>query len=166
MLADRESGRCIVTTGWRTEEAMHASEEGVRASRERAAQIFGEMPTVAEWEIAVMHRMHETGEGARTRVLWGHTEAGHMDDLLSTFRMTIMPRMEELPGFASCNMMVDRGSGSMALAITYDSADAMRQADDRAAALRSESKAAMGWEIDEMAEFDLVLAHLRVPETV
>jgi heme-degrading monooxygenase HmoA len=166
MLADRNSGRCIITTGWRTEESMHASEEGVRASRERAAQIFGEMPTVAEWEIAVMHRMHETGDGARTRVLWGHTQPGHLDDLLGTFRMTIMPRMEELPGFASCNMMVDRGTGGMALAITYDSADAMRQADDRAAALRSESKAAMGWEIDEMAEFDLVLAHLRVPETV
>jgi heme-degrading monooxygenase HmoA len=166
MLADRDSGRCIITTAWRTEEAMHASEEGVRASRERAAQIFGEMPTVAEWEIAVMHRMHETGDGARTRVLWGHTQPGHMDDLLSTFRMTIMPKMEELPGFASCNMMVDRGSGRIALAITYDSADAMREASDRAAALRNESKAAMEWEIDEVAEFDLVLAHLRVPETV
>jgi heme-degrading monooxygenase HmoA len=166
MLADRDSGRCIITTAWRTEEAMHASEEGVRASRERAAQIFGEMPTVAEWEIAVVHRMHETGDGARTRVLWGHTEPGHMDDLLSTFRMTIMPKMEELPGFASCNMMVDRGSGRIALAISYDSADAMREASDRAAALRNESKAAMGWEIDEVAEFDLVLAHLRVPETV
>jgi heme-degrading monooxygenase HmoA len=166
MLADRESGRCIVTTGWRTEEAMHASEEGVRPSRERAAQIFGEMPMIAEWEIAVMHRMHETGDGARTRVLWGHTEPGHMDDMLGSFRMTIMPKMEELPGFASCNMMVDRDSGRMALAVTYDSADAMRQATDRAAALRNESKPAMGWEIDEIAEFDLVLAHLRVPETV
>jgi heme-degrading monooxygenase HmoA len=166
MLADRDTGRCIVTTGWRTEEAMHASEEGVRASRERAAQIFGEMPTVAEWEIAVMHRMHETGDGARTRVLWGHTELGHMDDMLGTFRMTIMPKMEELPGFASCNMMVNRGSGRIALAVTYDSADMMRQANERAQALRSESKAAMGWEIDEIAEFDLVLAHLRVPETV
>jgi heme-degrading monooxygenase HmoA len=166
MLADRDSGRCIVTTAWRTEEAMHASEQGVRASRERAAQIFGEMPTVAEWEIAVVHRMHETGDGARTRVLWGHTEPGHMDDSLSTFRMMIMPKMEELPGFASCTMMVDRGSGRMTLAVTYDSADAMRQANERAMALRSESKAAMGWEIDEIAEFDLVLAHLRVPETV
>src|SRR4051794_2481608 len=28
MLADRNSGRCIVTTAWRTEEAMHASEQG------------------------------------------------------------------------------------------------------------------------------------------
>ena len=166
MLADRETGRCIVTTAWRTEEAMHASEQGVRASRERAAQIFGEMPTVAEWEIAVMHRVHETGEGARTRVIWGHTEPGHLDDLLSVFRMTTMPKMEELTGFASCNMMVNRASGHTALAVTYDSADTMRQANDRAVALRREASAAMGMEIDEVAEFDLVLAHLRVPETV
>ena len=166
MLADLDSGRCIVTTAWRTEEAMHASEQGVRASRERAAQIFGEMPTVAEWEIAVMHRLHETGEGARTRVIWGHTEPGHLDDLLSVFRMTTMPKMEELTGFASCNMMVDRASGHTALAVTYDSADTMRQANDRAVALRREASAAMGMEIDEVAEFDLVLAHLRVPETV
>ena len=166
MLADLDSGRCIVTTAWRTEEAMHASEQGVRASRERAAQIFGEMPTVAEWEIAVMHRMHETGDGARTRVIWGHTQPDHMDDLLSTFRMTTMPKMEELPGFASCNMMVNRGSGLVTLAVTYDTADAMRQANDRAMALRRESSTVMGWEIDEIAEFDLVLAHLRVPETV
>ncbi len=166
MLADRDSGRCIVTTAWQTEEAMHASEQGVRASRERAAQIFGEMPTVAEWEIAVMHRLHETGDGARTRVIWGHTEPGHMDDLLSIFRMTIMPKMEELTGFASCNMMVNRSSGRTALAVTYDSADTMRQANDRAMALRREESATMGMEIDEVAEFDLVLAHLRVPETV
>ena len=166
MLADRDSGRCIITTAWRTEEAMHASEEGVRASRERAAQIFGEMPTVAEWEIAVMHRMHETGEGARTRVIWGHTEPGHMDDMLSTFRMTTMPQMEQLPGFASCNLMVDRGSGHTALAVTYDSADTMREASDRAAALRREASGTLRLEIDEVAEFDLVLAHLRVPETV
>ena len=166
MRADLDSGRCIVTTAWRTEEAMHASEEGIRASRERAAQIFGEMPVVAEWEIAVMHRLHETGDGARTRVIWGHTQPDHMDDLLSTFRMTTMPKMEELPGFASCNMMVNRASGHTALAVTYDSADTMRQANDRAVALRREASAAMGMEIDEVAEFDLVLAHLRVPETV
>ena len=46
MLADRDSGRCIVTTAWATEEAMHASAAGVQASRERAARIFGAMPEV------------------------------------------------------------------------------------------------------------------------
>jgi heme-degrading monooxygenase HmoA len=166
MLADRDSGRCIVTTAWRTEEAMHASEQGVRASRERAAQIFGEMPTVAEWEIAVMHRMHETGDGARTRVIWGTTEPARMDDMLGGFRMVLMPKMEELPGFASCTMLVNRSTGRTALSVTYDSADAMREANERAAELRRQASTEMGMGIDEIAEFDLVLAHLRVPETV
>jgi heme-degrading monooxygenase HmoA len=166
MLADRDSGRCIVTTAWRDEESMHASEAGVRASRERAGQIFGAMPEVKEYEIAVMHRMHETGEGARTRVLWGSTEPGHMDDMLSRFRMVMMPKMEELPGFAACTMMVDRAANRTSLAVTYDSADAMTRASERAAQLRAESPATMGMTIDEIAEFDLVIAHLRVPETV
>ena len=30
MLADRESGTCIVTTSWRDRESMQASAEGVR----------------------------------------------------------------------------------------------------------------------------------------
>jgi heme-degrading monooxygenase HmoA len=166
MLADRDSGRCIVTTAWSSEEAMHASEEGVRASRERAAQIFGGMPEVKEYEIAVMHRMHETGDGARTRVLWGSTDPARMDDMLSSFRMSMMPKMEELPGFASCTMMVDRATGKTALAVTYDSADAMQRANERARQLRAEAPTMMGMTIDEIAEFDLVIAHLRVPETV
>ena len=166
MLADRDSGRCIVTTAWQSEEAMHASEEAVRASRERAGQIFGGTPEVAEWEIAVMHRMHETGDGARARVVWGSTDAARMDDMLGSFRMTMLAKLEELPGFASCNLMVNRDTGRTALAVTYDSADTMRQASDRAAQLRQEAPATMGMNIDEVAEFDLVLAHLRVPETV
>jgi heme-degrading monooxygenase HmoA len=166
MLADRESGRCIVTTAWQTEEAMHASEEAVRASRARAGQIFGGTPEVAEWEIALMHRVHDAGEGARTRVVWGTTDSSQMDDMLGSFRMTMLPRIEELPGFTSCTMMVNRGNGRSVLTVTYDSAASMRQADERAAQLRSEASATIGMRIDEVAEFDLVIAHLRVPETV
>src|SRR4051812_14927955 len=117
MLADRDSGRCIVTTAWRDEEAMHASEEGVRASRERAGQIFGAKLEPAEYEIAVMHRMHETGDGARTRVIWGHTD--RMDDMLSSFRMTMLPKIEDLPGFAAATVMVNRDTDRTALTITY-----------------------------------------------
>jgi hypothetical protein len=63
-------------------------------------------------------------------------------------------------------MMVNRASGHTALAVTYDRPETMQQANDRAADLRREASAAMGMEIDEVAEFELVLAHLRVPETV
>jgi heme-degrading monooxygenase HmoA len=166
MLADRDSGRCIVTTAWATEDAMRASAEAVRESRARAGGILGAQPEVAEWEIAVMHRMHETHDGARTRVIWGHTDPGRMDQLLDYFRMTMVPKLEELPGFCSVNMMVDRQNGRTALAVTYENADAMGRANEQAAALRREAGERMGMQIDEFAEFDLVLAHLRVPETV
>ncbi|MCW2682382.1 MAG: hypothetical protein JWP33_295 [Blastococcus sp.] len=166
MLADRGSGRCIVTTAWADEESLRASADGVRAARERAARIFDGAVEVAEWEIALLHRLHEAHDGARTRVIWGSTAPGNMADQLSSFRMTMMPRLEELPGFASCTMMVDRQTGRSALAVTYDSADAMRRADERAAQLRREAGETMGVQIDEVAEFDLVIAHLRVPETV
>jgi len=166
MLVDRDSGRCIVTTAWRTEEAMRASEEGVRPARERGAEVFGGTPEVERWEIAVMHRMHETGDGARSRVVWGTTDPSRMDDMLGNFRMTVLPQVEALPGFASCTMLVNRDSGRCVLTTTYDSGDSMQQASDRAAQLRSEASTTMGMSIDEVAEFDLAIAHLRVPETV
>jgi heme-degrading monooxygenase HmoA len=165
MLADRDSGRCIVTTAWRDEAAMQASAEAVRASRARAAEIFGGgEPEVREWEIAMMHRVHETHDGARTRVIWGHTEQGQTDRMLDEFRMTMLPQIEELPGFCSLNLMVDRQSGRTALAVAYESADAMERANERAAALRARSGETISMQIDEVAEFDLLLAHLRVPE--
>jgi heme-degrading monooxygenase HmoA len=166
MLCDRASGRCIVTTAWATEDAMRASAESVRASRARFAEVLGGEPEVAEWEIAMMHRVQETGDGARTRVIWGHTEPGRMNDMLDAFRMSMMPKVEELPGFCSANMMVDRQRGRTALAVTYENSAAMERAGERAAALRQEAAETMGLQIDEVAEFDLVLAHLRVPETV
>jgi heme-degrading monooxygenase HmoA len=166
MLADRDTGRCIVTTAWETEEAMRASAEAVRDSRARAAEIMGGDVEVREWEIAVLHRKQETRDGARTRVIWGHTEPGQMDRMLDTFRTSMLPRVEDLPGFCAANMMVDRPSGRTALAVAYESREAMERANEQAARLRQEAGELMGLQIDEIAEFDLLLAHLRVPETV
>ena len=51
LLVDRESGRCIATSAWETEEAMRASAELVRPLRDRAAETFGGTGRVEEWEI-------------------------------------------------------------------------------------------------------------------
>jgi heme-degrading monooxygenase HmoA len=166
MLVDRGTGRCIVTTAWESEEAMHASEEGVRESRSRAGEILGGRPEVAEWEVTLMHRMRPADAGACTRVIWGDREAGRMDEDRDAFRMTLIPKMEDLPGFCSVSLLADRVNGRTATAVTYESRAALEQANDRAAALREEFTRAIGMEITDMAEFDLVIAHLRVPELV
>jgi heme-degrading monooxygenase HmoA len=165
MLADRESGRSIVTTSWASADAMRASAERVRQVRDRAAEVAGGAAEVQEWEIAIMHRRQETREGARTRVIWSDTDPG-LDQMVDNFRTTMLPRVEELPGFCSANMMIDRQNNRSVLAVTYEDRQAMERAGDQAAALRREADEKLGMHITEVAEFDLVLAHLRVPETV
>jgi heme-degrading monooxygenase HmoA len=166
MLADRASGRCIVTTAWESEDAMRASAEGVRASRARAGEIFGAEPQVDEWEIALVHRMRPADAGACTRVIWGSRDAGQMDEDRDAFRMTLIPKMEDLPGFCSVSLLADRPHGRTATAVTYESRAAMERANEQAAAMREEFTRSIGMEIAEVAEFDLVIAHLRVPEMV
>ena len=55
LIADRASGRLIGTSYWDSEEAMTASEEAVRPSRERAAAASGASggPVVERYEVLV-----------------------------------------------------------------------------------------------------------------
>jgi quinol monooxygenase YgiN len=166
MLADRDTGRCIITTAWADRESMHRSAEGVRTMRRRAAQLFGGEAEVDEWEIAVLHRMHEAHNGACARVIWTRGDPAQMERMLDAFRMSMVPRMEDLPGFCSCSVMADRDSGRMATSITYDSRPSMEQAQPNGISMREEFTRRMGVEVTDAAAFDVVLAHLRVPETV
>jgi hypothetical protein len=165
MLADRDAGRCIVTTAWATDEAMRASAESVRELRSQTAEALrADAADVAEWEIAAMHRVHAAADGACARVIWADADPGRLDDLADTFRMSLMPRLEDLAGFCSASLLVDRNTGKTAAAITYESHDAMERAREQGAALREEFAGAMRSSITEVAEFDVALAHLRVPE--
>ncbi|HZH19502.1 MAG TPA: antibiotic biosynthesis monooxygenase [Geodermatophilus sp.] len=165
-LSDRETGRCIITSAWETQDAMHASADQVRPSRERAAERFGATPEVQEWEIAVLHRAHRAGDGACARVTWARTDAAHLDRVTDAYRESLMPWWEETPGFCSNSLMVDRRDGRCASAVVFEDRAAMAGTRDQFTTLREEFASRMGMEILEVAEFDLALAHLRVPETV
>ena len=166
MMCDRDSGRCIATSAWQTEEAMHNSESGMHDMRMRYAQMMGSQPEVQEWEIAILHRKHTAQEGACCRVIWSRGDPATADNVLETFRMTMLPKMEDLPGFCSVSLLVNRETGVATTATVYESRDSMNRATEMAKPMREEFTRQMGGEITEVAEFDLVLAHLRVPETV
>jgi heme-degrading monooxygenase HmoA len=167
MLADREAGRCIITAAWATEEAMQASAESVRDSRSKAAEVLrAETVEVQEWEIAALHRVHAAGPDACARVIWTEGDRESMDRMVDAFRMSLLPRMEELPGFCSVSVLVDRETGRSATAVVYESRAAMYGATEGARPMREEFSRQMAIDITEVAEFDVALAHLRVPETV
>src|SRR6478609_3487596 len=53
MICDRDSGRCIITSTWATEEARQSSAASVVASRSRVAEILrADTPVVRDWEVA------------------------------------------------------------------------------------------------------------------
>jgi hypothetical protein len=89
-----------------------------------------------------------------------------MDRMTDTFRMALLPRLEDLDGFCSVSVMVNRDNGMSALAATYMNRDAMMGSREAVSKMRDEFTQQLGMEVTDIAEFDLVLAHLRVPETV
>jgi hypothetical protein len=165
-LADRDSGRCIVATAWQTEEAMRATMDRVGPMRDRVAEVLGGRPEVQTWEIAVLHRVREAPQGAWVRVTWPRTEPSRLDQLLDTYRMGVLPRLEEMGGFCSASMLVDRREGTAAGTVTFEDRATLERTRDAAAAIRERTSQETGVQFVDVAEFELMLAHLRVPETV
>jgi heme-degrading monooxygenase HmoA len=165
MLADRSSGRCIVTSAWRSEEAMRATDEEVRPVRARVGEMMGGGdPEVEEWEIAVLHRDHQSGQGACVRVTWMRVDPADLDRAIDVYRLASLPRAEELEGFCSASLLVDRDSGRAVSSVTYDSMEAMSRNREAAEQLRMSASKDAGAEVLDVGEFELALAHLRVPE--
>lgn len=164
MLVDRGSGRCIATSAWQSEEAMRATDEEIRPVRDRVADLLGGASQVDEWEIAVLHRDHRSREGSCVRATWMRVDPDQVDRAIDIYRLGSLPAMEDLEGFCSASLLVDRSTGRAVSSVTYDSLDAMERNRDAAAALREAATEEAGAEVSDVCEFELALAHLHVPE--
>ncbi len=166
LIADRSSGRCIITTAWESEEALRGSADTVAPIRARAAEQFGGEVTVDAWEVAYLHRAHHSDDRACARVTWAEADPASIDRIVDAFKTRVMPRVEQLDGFCSASLLVDRTNGRACVTASYDSTEAMAQAADTAMGIRADLVQETGMRILEVAEFELALAHLDVPELV
>ncbi len=164
MVADRRSGRCIVTSAWDSEKSMRASDGPVTPLRKRGVEVFGGSLHVDEWEMAVMHRDHPTGEGACVRATWIQGDPADVDRSIDVFKLTTLPAVAQLDGFCSASLLVNRSDGRAIATFTYDSRAALERNREQAGVVRSTTVEQMRAEVHDIREFDLVLAHLHVPE--
>jgi heme-degrading monooxygenase HmoA len=164
LMVDRQSGRCIATSAWETDDAQRASAERIGPVRDRAAEVFGGSATVEAWEIAVLHREHSSDTGACVRATWVTLPPDQMDAGIEYFRTSVLPEVEHLDGFRSASLLVDRASGRGVSSVSFGSRDAMERNRDQARALKTESVQKAGATEADEGEFELALAHLRVPE--
>lgn len=167
MICDREAGRCVATTTWDTAEAMRASADDVAASRMEAAEMMGGgSPEVQEWEVVAMHRVRDTPEDGAVRLIWARGEQGQLDRIVDAWRMTIPPQLEQMPGFCAVSVLADRDTMRAVSAVSYENRELMNRSADQALTLRDRFAATMGFDIADVEEYDIVLAHLRIPEMV
>ena len=164
LLAHRESGRCILTTAWEDSAAMQSSADRIPPLRDRAAEVLQASLSVDEWQIAAVHREHHSHEGARVRATWLKIRPDQFDQAVEFYKTSVLPEIEQLEGFCSSSLMSDRGSGRVVVSVTYDSQDAMERNREQARSLRTSLLRDLGADQQDVGEFELVIANLRVPE--
>jgi heme-degrading monooxygenase HmoA len=169
MLVDRSSGRCIVTTSWDDAESMQRSAEAIGGIRDRLARTLEgavDEAEVAEWEVGVLHRVLGTPAHAACRVIYTKGPLGAADRIIEGFRTHIVPRIDDLAGFCSVSLFVNRENGRSVITSVYEDRQTMNRAKGQAQAMREEFTQHLGMHITEVAEFEVALAQLRLPETV
>jgi hypothetical protein len=161
---DREFGQCIATSAWETEEAVRTSTERAAPLRDRAGEIFGGDASVDQWEIGSMHRDHHSADGACVRATWIKMPRDQAGQAIDFYRTSVLPSLQELEGFCSASFLVNRSTGRAVSSATFDSREAMERNQEDARELRNTRTRELGADILDVGEFELALAHLRLPE--
>jgi hypothetical protein len=165
LLVDRDSGRCIATTAWASEAALADSAERVRPLRDGAERSLGSSTSdVDTWEVAVVHRDHATPEGACARVTWLSGGPEYADRAADVFRMAVLPKMQEFEGFCSASLLINREAGRAVGTITFDNRQQLEASREATARIREAATREVRATVDDVAEMEMALAHLHVPE--
>ena len=166
MLANRETGQCITVSAWHSLESRKDSETEVGHLRARIGARLEATPEVNQWEIALLHRDHRSQEGARARLTWVQVDPAEIDRLVDFTKATTLPTLKGCPGFCSASLVIDRGTGKAVVAVVFDDAAAEENSRETARGLRDKFVHETREQILDVEQFDLVLAHLHVPELV
>jgi len=166
MLVDRQTGRCVTTTAWSSEEAMRASAAAVRPLRDRAERALGATSGryVHQWEVAVVHRDHATPDGACARLTWLSGDPDMVDNAIDMYRMVVLPQIQDLSGFCSASLMVDRTTGRIVGTAAFDSREDVEASREISAGIRERVVRELGANVDDVEEMEIAFAHLHVPE--
>ena len=119
---------------------------------------------VDPWEIGVLHRDHRSNDGACVRATWIKMPPDQVERAIEFYKTSVLPSLEDLEGFCSASWLINRSSGRGVSSTTFDSQEAMERNREQAMELRNTRTRELGADIVDVGEFDLAIAHLRVPE--
>lgn len=160
----RETARLVVSTAWESEESLRSSRERALALTVEVTERAGsEASTVDEWELTSFLHAHPTGPGTPVRTALSRVNPANVRQALDYYHGTLLPQLEQLEGFASATLLLNRANGSSVLSLAFDSREALEATRDEADYLRARSSHEVDVEFLDFAEFELVLSQFQAP---
>ncbi len=72
------------------------------------------------------------------RATWVKGDPATADSTIDFYKTSVLPELEDLDGFCSASLLIDRATGRSVSSVTFDSREAMERNRDQAMALKTE----------------------------
>jgi hypothetical protein len=149
-------GVVVVETYWVSGDAIHESDQNVRATREEAARRANGTVTVETFQIASMVKTRPWQPGAGVRLTHLESESANLDGVVAAYEDAALPWLTETPGFCGAFLAAHRRTGHSINETVWEDDDALAASRSVAAAIRVDAVKATSSTVRWLEEYTLV----------
>lgn len=161
VFVDRTLGKLLAASWWESEEARRNSDEVLRERRAALLEPFAATLAVDNYEAVVFHPVQQPHPGGGLRLTRLEFDPADTDLLTETFRATVLPRLDTLPGVARASLLVDRERGRGLVGVVFVDQAALAASRAGAAGIRHEGTAKAHATVTGLEEFEVVFTDVR-----
>lgn len=161
VFADRELGKLLGVSWWDSEDARSNSDEAMRQRRTAVMERFAATTTIDNYEVAVFHQVRQPEPGAGLRVTRVEFDPSDADLFAETFRATVVPRLDTLPGLARASLLLDRDRGRGLVGAVFTDRESLAASRSGQAAARHEAAAKAHVTVTALEEFEVIVSDIR-----
>ena len=161
IFVDREVGKMLAASWWDSEEARRNSDEVMRERRSTLLEPFAATLAVENYEAVVVHSVRPPEVGGGLRVSRSEFDPADAELLTDTFRASVLPRLESLPGLARAALFVDRERGRGVVSTLFTDRASLAASRSAQAAARHEGAAKAHVTVVGLEEFEVVYSEVR-----
>ena len=162
VFVDRELGKLLGVSWWESAQARHNSDEVMREHRQALLGPFAGTLSVENFEAAVVRPVQAPRVGGGMRVTRVEFDLADADLVADTFRSTVVPRLEILPGLAMTALLIDRERGIGRVGTLFVDRHSMVASRAGQAAARHEGVAKAQVSVTGLEEFEVVHSEVRL----
>ncbi|MEU3979119.1 hypothetical protein AB0F77_03260 [Streptomyces sp. NPDC026672] len=162
VFVDRDLGKLLGVSWWESEDARSNSDAVMRERRASLLEPFAGTVAVHNYEVAAVRSLRPTSPGGGLRVTRLEFDPGDTDLLAETFRASVLPRLETLPGLTRAHLFVDRERGRGMAGALFTDRGSLAASRAAQAAARHEGAAKAHVTVVSLEEFEVVHADVRV----